>query len=167
MHTTATAPEVAKIYFNTIFKDHEISKVILSDHDTKFTSHFQKSFFSQLRTKLAMSTAFHLQTDRQTERLNRTLEDMLRIYATYKQDTWDEYLLATEFTYNNSKQASTGFTLFELDNRQHPITPITLATRAINNTLAISDFINHQNNMIKIAKNILLESQNKQIKYAN
>jgi len=143
MHTTATAPEVAKIFFNTIFKDHGIPKVIVSDRDAKFTSHFWKSLFSQLGTKLAMSTAFHPQTDGQTERLNRTLEDMLRIYATYKQDTWDEYLPAAEFVYNNSKQASTGFTPFELDNGQHPITPITLATGAINNILAASDFINY------------------------
>ena len=62
-----------------------------------------------------MSTAFHPQTDGQTEKLNRTLEEMLRAYVTYKQDQWDEYLPAAEFTYNNSKQASTGFTPFELD----------------------------------------------------
>ena len=51
MHTTATAPEVAKIFFNTIFKDHGIPKVIVSDRDAKFTSHFWKSLFSQLGTK--------------------------------------------------------------------------------------------------------------------
>ena len=84
MHTTATVPEVAKIFFNTIFKDHGIPKVIVSDRDAKFTSHFWKSLFNQLGTKLAMSTAFHPQTDGQTERLNRTLEDILRIYAIYK-----------------------------------------------------------------------------------
>ena len=63
-----------------------------------------------------MSTTFHPQTDGQTERLNRTLEDMLRIYATYKQDTWNKYLLADEFAYNNSKQVSTSFIPFELNN---------------------------------------------------
>jgi hypothetical protein len=47
-----------------------------------------------------MSTAFHPQTDGQTERLNRTLEEMLRAYVTYKQDQWDEYLPAAEFAYN-------------------------------------------------------------------
>jgi hypothetical protein len=114
-----------------------------------------------------MSTAFHPQTDRQTERLNRTLEEVLRNYATYKQDTWNEYLIAAEFAYNNSKQASTGFTLFELDNGQHPITPITLVTGTTNNTLAATDFVNHWTNMIKIAKDTLLESQDRQIKYAN
>ena len=71
-----------------------------------------------------MSMAFHPQTDKQTERLNRTLEEMLRAYITYRQDQWDEYLPAAEFTYNNSQQASTGFTPFELDCGQHSSTPI-------------------------------------------
>ena len=59
MHTSATAPEVAKIFFNTIFKDHGLPKTIISDRDAKFTSHFWKSLFGQTGTKLAMSTAFH------------------------------------------------------------------------------------------------------------
>ena len=87
MHTSATAPEVAKIFFNTIFKDHGLPKTIISDRDAKFTSHFWKSLFGQTGTKLAMSTAFHPQTDGQTEWLNRTLEEMLRIYAIYNQNT--------------------------------------------------------------------------------
>ena len=62
-----------------------------------------------------MSIAFHPQTDGQIERMNRTLEEMLRAYSTYNQDQWDEYLPAAEFAYNNSKQQSTGHTPFELD----------------------------------------------------
>ena len=73
-----------------------------------------------------MSTAFHPQTDNQTKRMNHTLEEMLRIYTTYKQDQWDNYLPAAEFAYNNSKQALTEYTLFELDTSWHPIMPMTL-----------------------------------------
>jgi hypothetical protein len=112
-----------------------------------------------------MSTAFHPQTDGQTERLNRTLEEMLRIYATYKQDQWDEYLPAAEFAYNNAKQASTGFTPFELDCGQHPKTPITLATPS--QVPAADDFMYHWNTMIRITKDALMEAQDRQIKYAN
>jgi len=75
-----------------------------------------------------MSTAYHLQTDKQTERLNRTLEEMLRTYVGYKQDNWDEYLMTAEFAYNNAKQTSSGFTPFKLDCGQPPITPLRLAT---------------------------------------
>ena len=59
MHTSATASEVIKIFFNTIFKDHGLPKTIISDRNAKFTSHFWKSLFGQTGTKLAMSTAFH------------------------------------------------------------------------------------------------------------
>ena len=78
--------------------------------------------------------------DRQTERMNRTLEEMLRAYSTYNQDQWDKYLPAAEFVYNNSKQQSTGFISFELDSEQHPITPASLATKIIN-VPAVDNFV--------------------------
>jgi hypothetical protein len=165
MHTSATAPEVAKLFFSVIFKNHGLPRVIVSDRDAKFTSHFWQALFKQLGTKTAMSTAFHPQTDGQTERLNRTLEEMLRAYVTYKQDQWDEYLPAAEFAYNNSKQASTGFTPFELDCGQHPNTPITMTQPS--HVPAANDFIDHWNAMMKIAKDSLMEAQDRQTKYAN
>ena len=85
-HTSISAPEVAKAFFETIFKNHGLPRAIISDRDVRFTSRFWKALFQRLGTKLAMSTAFHPQTDGQTERMNRTLEDMLRIYTSYKQD---------------------------------------------------------------------------------
>jgi hypothetical protein len=63
---------------------------------------------------LAMSTAFHPQTDGQTEHMNRTLEQMLRNYVSYEQDDWDHYLIYAEFTYNNAVQSSTGLSPFRL-----------------------------------------------------
>jgi hypothetical protein len=164
-YTTATAPDIAKIFFNEIFRLHGLPKTIISDRDVKFTSQFWKSLFTQLGTKLAMSTAFHPQTDGQTERLNRTLEEMLRIFITYKQDNWDECLAAAEFAYNNSKQASTQHTPFELDCGQSPYTPITINTD--NKVAASQEFLEHWNTMIKTAKDALMEAQNKQQKYAN
>ena len=167
MHTSATAPEVAKIFFCEIFKHHGLPKAIISDRDAKFTSHFWQALFHQLGTKTAMSTAFHPQTDGQTERLNRTLEEMLRIYATYKQDQWDEYLPAAEFAYNNAKQASTGFTPFELDCGQHPMTPLAMAQPKQSHVPAANDFKYHWDTMIKITKDALMEAQDRQTKYAN
>jgi len=82
-HTSVTAPEVAKIFFSTIFKNHGLPQTIISDRDVKFTSRFWKTLFEQVGTKLALSTAFHPQTDGQTERMNRTLEEMLRAYTSY------------------------------------------------------------------------------------
>ena len=84
--TNVTAPEVAKIFFNEIFRHHGLPKIIISDRDAKFTSRFWQALFKELDTKIHMSTAFHPQTDGQTERLNKTLEEMIRAYVGYKQD---------------------------------------------------------------------------------
>jgi len=112
--SNATAPDIAGIFFNTVFRLYGMPSVIVSDRDTKFTSLFCKALFKCIGTKLAMSTAFHPETDGQTERNNRTLEQMLRNYVNYRQNDWDQHLAAAEFAYNNSKQASTGMTPFFL-----------------------------------------------------
>ena len=68
--TTATAMDIANIFFKTIFCLHGLPRVIISDRDTKFTSRFWQTLFKLVNTKLALSTAFHPQTDGQTERTN-------------------------------------------------------------------------------------------------
>jgi len=75
--TTASAPATAWLFFEEVFRLHGLPRVIVLDRDSKFTSRFWKVLFEYLGTKLAMSTAFHPQMDRQTERMNQTLEDML------------------------------------------------------------------------------------------
>ena len=92
---------------------------------------------------------------------------MLCIYFTYKQDQWDEYLTAAKFAYNNAKQASTGFTSFELDCGQHPNISMTLAYSETRCVSAADNFMYHWNTMIKIAKDALMEVQDHQTKYAN
>jgi len=63
LHSTATAPEIAKLFFTMIFINHELPTVIISDRDAKFTSCFWKALFKLMDTKLAMSTAYHPQTE--------------------------------------------------------------------------------------------------------
>src|SRR5215212_340831 len=111
---TATILVTVHIFFDSIFQLHGLPKVIVSNWDSKFTSWFWRTLFEHLGTKLAMSTAFHPQTDGQTERMNRTLEDMLRAFVNYKQDDWDTYLSAAEFAYNSAPNASMGMTPFKM-----------------------------------------------------
>jgi hypothetical protein len=68
-----------------------------------------------LQTKLDMSTSYHPESDGQTERANRTIEDMLRSYVSSLQDDWDELLPLMEMAYNNAVQASTGFSPYYLN----------------------------------------------------
>ena len=67
-----------------------------------------------------MSTAFHPETDGQTERQNRTLEEYLRSYINFEQDNWDELLVTAEIAYNNSVHISTNYTPYYLNSGQHP-----------------------------------------------
>ena len=125
--TTATAPDTALLYFKHVSKNgHGIPEIIVSDRDSKFTSLFWKSLWSLLDTKLAMSTAFHPETDGQTERMNRTLEQMLRAYSNKQQDNWDELLPYCEMAYNNSKNVSTGYSPFFLNYGQDMSLPANL-----------------------------------------
>jgi hypothetical protein len=122
--TTVNAPQLARLFFDEIVRHHGVPSSIISDRDPRFTSSFWQQLWKQLGTKLAMSTAYHPQTDGQTERANRTLEEMLRAYVNTKQDDWDRHLTAVEIAYNNSKQTSTGFSPFYLNYGQHPSIPI-------------------------------------------
>ena len=71
-----------------------------------------------------MSTAYHPQTDGQTERANRTLEEMLRSRINFNQNDWDEHLSAAEMAFNNAMQSSTGFTPFYLNYGQEIPLPL-------------------------------------------
>jgi transposase InsO family protein len=81
MKTTYTSARLAKIYMNQIVCLHGVPKSIVFDRGTQFTSHFWRQLHESLGTRLEFSTAFHLQTDGQIERVNQILEDMLRACA--------------------------------------------------------------------------------------
>src|SRR4051812_16204633 len=80
--TNITAPEVADLFFHHIFRHFGLPSTIISDRDSRFTGKFSQTLWAKLGTKLAMSTAFHPQTDGQTERANQVLEQVLRNYTT-------------------------------------------------------------------------------------
>ena len=112
---TITARELASVFYNRVVRHQGVPRVIISDRGSVFTSELWQSIWRLLGTKLAMSTAFHPQTDGQTERQNRTLIEGLRAYRTTARNDWDLQLCSLEIAYNASVHASTGFTPFRLD----------------------------------------------------
>ena len=114
-----TAEESADIFLNTVFRLHGLPKTIVSDRDPRFTSAFWTQLFSSLGTRLNMSTTSHPETDGQTERVNRVMEDILRSYAT-SYDQWSDALPLVEFAINNSTHSSTGVTPFYANYARHP-----------------------------------------------
>ncbi|WOG95287.1 hypothetical protein DCAR_0414599 [Daucus carota subsp. sativus] len=101
------------LYLKEIVVRHGVPVSIVSDRDPRFNSRFWKSFQECLGTKLNMSTAYHPQTDGQSERTIQTIEDMLRVCALDFEGSWDEHLPLVEFSYNNSYHASIGMPPYE------------------------------------------------------
>ena len=99
--TTLTAEGLSDLYISHVFSRHGLPKSIVCDRGAKFTSHFWRSLMERLKVQLNLSTAFHPQTDGQTERVNQTLEQYLRNYVTFEQDDWSSYLPLAQFVLNN------------------------------------------------------------------
>ncbi|KAJ9534914.1 hypothetical protein QJQ45_029577 [Haematococcus lacustris] len=172
--TTVSAPELAQLFFDSVFKYHGLPKVIISDRDPRFTSNFWQQLYAKTGTHLNISTANHPQTDGQTERANRTIEDMLRNYVSPHHTDWDNHLTAVEFAYNASIQASTGYSPFMLNSGQEPHTPLSLAvssaaqarvTPATNESAPA--FLQRMATNIAAATQHLIKAQERHVKYAN
>jgi Integrase zinc binding domain len=121
--TTVTAAGTASLICQYVFKLHGVPESIVPDLDTHFTSHFWQVLHLQLGTKLRMSTAHHPQTDGLTERMNRTMEQVLRNFVNDSADDWEDFLPPVQFAINNSKQGSSTQTPLELVYRGNPRTP--------------------------------------------
>ncbi|MCO5600903.1 hypothetical protein L7F22_055020 [Adiantum nelumboides] len=103
----ASAPDIASLFVQHIFRIHGLPRSIISDRDPKFTGHFWTSLFKSLGTNLLFSSAYRPQTDGQTERVNQILEEMLRHYIPNRLASWEEYLPLVEFAYNNAPHSVT------------------------------------------------------------
>ncbi|WVZ69492.1 LOW QUALITY PROTEIN: hypothetical protein U9M48_018267 [Paspalum notatum var. saurae] len=113
VRTTYNGAKLAQLYIENVVKLHGIPSRIVSDRGTQFTSKFWKSLQEAMGTKLDFSTAYHPQTDGQTERVNQVMEDMLRACALTYGTNWEASLPFAEFSYNNGRQASLGMAPFE------------------------------------------------------
>ena len=113
MNNQWSIDQLARAYLKNVVRYQCVPRSIVSDRDTRYVSKFWEAFQAALGTELLRSTSFHPATDGQTERTNRTLEDMLRAVALDRQGSWDECLDMVEFSYNNSYQASIQMASFE------------------------------------------------------
>jgi transposase InsO family protein len=113
VRTNYMGAKLAELYMTRIVCLHGVPKKIVSDRGSQFTSRFWKKLHESLDTKLNFSSAYHPQTDGQTERTNQVLEDMLRACALKHGGSWEKSLPYAEFSYNNSYQASLKMSPFE------------------------------------------------------
>ena len=122
--------------------------------------------FADLGTKLNYSTAYHPQTDGQTERVNQVLEDMLRMYVMDKPTKWEDYLHLVEFAYNNGQQASLGMSPYEALYGRRCRTPVTWDNLVNKIVLGPELLREMEQEVVKIRKN-LKAAQNRQKSYVD
>jgi hypothetical protein len=124
-----TAEDIAEVFMRRVYLDHGLPADIVSDRGSIFLSSFWKTILEGCRITGKHSTAFHPQTDGQTERVNQELEQYLRVYTSAQQDDWASILHWAQFHYNNTVSASTGQSPFYLNYGFHPTTHFLIPPR--------------------------------------
>jgi hypothetical protein len=113
-HKTDDATNIADLFFGEIVQLHKVPKSIVSYKNVKFLSNFWKVLLGKLGIKLLFSTICHPQTNRQTEIVNRTLTQLLRVVIQKNLKNWEDCLSFIEFACNHSVHSTTEFSPFEI-----------------------------------------------------
>lgn len=112
--------EAAEAFYHYVWTQHGVPEIATSDRGSQFISEFWKHLCRRLGIKRRLSTAFHPETDGQTEKSNSGMEEYLRSYVNYHQDDWAEWLPGSEFAANNVTSVTTGCSPFFANSGQHP-----------------------------------------------
>jgi hypothetical protein len=152
-----TAAGWAELFHDHVWKLHGYPKVVVSDRGTQWNNQFWASLCKLTGTTRAMSTAYHPQTDGQSERYHRTMEAMLRHYISPTLEDWDKHLTCCEFAINNAVHDTIGTTPFFMNYGQHPHTPATIdipvkAPAATELATALKDRLAQATNSYKLAQ---------------
>ena len=168
--TGIDAPSTARLFLDSVVKLHGMPERIISDRDPRFTAHFWKAFWAGLGTTLSMSTAYHPQTDGQTENANRMLEIMLRSVINFEQDDWEDHLAAAELAVNNARNETTGLSPFYMFYGREARLPLDLAlaplTQARSNPSAADALARWRAALVR-AQETTKAAQKRQKKYAD
>ena len=166
VQTDYTGAKLAELYMSRIVCLHGVPKKIVSDRGTQFTSRFWEKFHESMDTKLNFSSAYHPQTDGQTERTNQILEDMLRACALKHKGSWDKSLPYAEFSYNNSYQASLKMAPFEALYGRKCRTPLYWSETG-ESQLFGTDIIQEAERQVQVIRENLRIAQSRQKSYAD
>ena len=146
-HKDITAEESSELFIDNCYRLHGVPKVIVSDRDPKFVGKFWQSFMRKLNTKLNMSTARHPRTDGLTERVNESMQTLLRCYCAESGSDWASQLSMVEFYYNCSTNEAARHSPFEVMYGFQPSTP---ADRLLPLTGATADAADRLTNIVEI-----------------
>ncbi|KAL2226348.1 UNVERIFIED_CONTAM: Transposon Tf2-11 polyprotein, partial [Sesamum indicum] len=163
---TDSLDKLAGLYIYEIVRLHGVSISIVSDRDPRFTSRFWESLQRALGKKLHFSTAFHPQTDGQSERTIQTLEAMMRACTMEFQDNWDDHLSLIEFAYNKSFHSSIGMAPYEALYGRRCCSPICLDIEGIRQ-LEGPELVQETVEKIQVVKKCLKAAQDQKKSYVD
>ena len=115
-----TAQQLAYVLKDRLIREHGIPRTIISDRDKLFTSNYWATLMAEIGIQRKLSTAYHPQTDGQTERTNRTMKTYLKIYSNTRQNNWVSLLAMAQMAYNNKISEATGQTPYFANYGKHP-----------------------------------------------
>jgi len=164
--TTVTAAGAANLYLRNVWKLHGLPRKVISNRGLQFVAAFMKELYRLLGIEAATSTAYHLQTDRQTERVNQELEQYLRIFVGERQDNWYTLLPLAEFSYNNHIHSSTQQTPFLLDTGRHPRMGFK-PHQPPSHFEAVNEFMDQMKDTLEEAKSALAKAKDDMARYYN
>lgn len=118
-----SAQDVAGLLSSQVFSIFGVPETLISDRDPRFTAHWFKQWARSLGVKQCLSSPYHPQTDGQTERMNRVVEDMLRHFVNPRGSDWDAFVPAAQLAINNAFQSSIKSSPFFLNFGRHPRVP--------------------------------------------
>ncbi|KAJ3703272.1 hypothetical protein LUZ61_006977 [Rhynchospora tenuis] len=161
-----TAATIAQVFLDNVYKLHGLPQNLVSDRDPLFTSAFWRELMTKIGVQLNLSTAYHPQSDGQTERLNQCLEQYLRCMIFDQQKTWCRWLSLAEYWYNTSFQQSLGTSPFQaLYGYQPTLLPLGDTIRSTN--ASVNDLLKDRHKALIQIRSNLVKAQNRMKKYAD
>jgi hypothetical protein len=165
-HKSTSAEQFAEIFFSNVFRSHGLPEQLVHDRAPIWTSHFWQAFEKLIGTTSAMTSGYRPQTNGNTERVNRIMEDMLRHYIDASQTNWAMLLPLVEFAINDSWHESIQTTPFEVNYGKRPRQPLDNFLkgegRIITNCDSAAERAEYIHAAVKKAKSAMQASQQRQ-----
>jgi len=165
-HTTVTAEGAARLFLHHVWKLHSLPKRVVSNRGPQFVASFTKELYRLLGIRLSSSTAWHPQTDGQTERVNQELNQFLRLFVNKRQNDWYDLLPIAEFQHNNHVHSATQQPLFLLDTGRIPRMGFE-PSQAPSGLETVNEFTERMKSATEEAKSAIHKAQEDMMRYYN
>ena len=152
-----TAEELARMFRDNMWKSHGLLESMILDRGPQFVAWLTRKLNKMLGIETKLSTAYHPETDSQTERTNQELEQYLRIYVNHRQNNWAEWLAIAEFAFNNKVHTATKTSPFQVNYGREPRMDFDIRKKGKNEK--VEEFVKKMKERHEEARAALVKSQ--------